>query len=239
MSDERRLRLVERVRQLPADQLQYVERLLDGLKVDGTLPPADGARAKGQGAWPVGAKPAAGKDWPHAPLHRLSDHGTYIVTGATLYKEHLFRGTQRLDLLESTLLAVMKEACWRLEAWAVFSNHYHAVAHAEPGAMPLDAVLKRLHGRTAIEVNRHDGVGDRPVWFNYWDTQLTYQGSYLARLNYVHQNAVKHALVPVANQYRWCSAAWFERTATRAQVHTIYHFRTDRIRIQDNFDPVV
>ena len=34
--------------------------------------------------------------------------------------------------------------------------------------------------------------------------------SYLARLNYVHQNPVKHGLVRVANQYRWCSAAWLE-----------------------------
>jgi putative transposase len=76
------------------------------------------------------------------------------------------------------------------------------------------------------------------VWFNYWDTALTYQRSYLARLNYVHQNAVKHGLVPVANQYRWCSAAWFEHTARPAQVRTIYGLKIDRIRLVDDFDPV-
>ena len=76
------------------------------------------------------------------------------------------------------------------------------------------------------------------MWFNYWDTQLTFEKSYLARLNYVHQNAVRHGLVPVANQYRWCSAAWFERTATRAQVATIYGFKIDRIKIVDDYDPL-
>jgi len=65
-----------------------------------------------------------------------------------------------------------------------------------------------------------------------------YEKSYLARLNYVHQNAVKHGLVSVANQYPWCSAAWFERTATRAQVRTIYSFKTDRVTVQDEFEPV-
>jgi len=56
-------------------------------------------------------------------------------------------------------------------------------------------------------------------------------------LNYVHQNPVKHGLVPVANQYRWCSAAWFERTASTAQVKSIYRFKVDQVRVRDDFDP--
>jgi putative transposase len=75
------------------------------------------------------------------------------------------------------------------------------------------------------------------VWHNYWETRLTYQRSYLARLNYVHQNPVKHGLVPVASQYRWCSAAWFERTASTAQVKSIYRFKVDQVRVRDDFDP--
>jgi putative transposase len=54
-------------------------------------------------------------------------------------------------------------------------------------------------------------------------------------LNYVHQNAVKHKLVPVANQYRWCSAAWFERVASPAQVKTIYSIKIDRVNVEDDF----
>jgi putative transposase len=73
------------------------------------------------------------------------------------------------------------------------------------------------------------------VWFNFWDTKLTYERSYLARLNYVHQNPVKHVLVSMANQYPWCSAAWFERTASPAAVKTIYGFKTDTLEMYDNF----
>ena len=73
------------------------------------------------------------------------------------------------------------------------------------------------------------------VWHNFWDTRLTYQHAYLARLNYVHRNAVKHTLVPVANQYRWCSASWFERVASPAQVKTIYRMKIDRVNVPDDF----
>jgi putative transposase len=169
-------------------------------------------------------------------MHRLSEHGTYIVTAGTYRKEHWFKEVDRLDMLESALLRVMKSCGWRLEAWAVFSNHYHFVAHAEPGATPLHAAIKQLHGATAREVNRRDGAAGRAVRHNFWDTELTFEKSYLARLCYVHQNPVKHGLVAVASQYRWCSAAWFERMATRAQVNTIYRFKIDKLNIHDDVE---
>ena len=74
---------------------------------------------------------------------------------------------------------------------------------------------------------------------NFWETRLTYEKSYLARLNYVHQNPVKHKLVLIANQYPWCSAGWFERTARPAQVKTIYGFKTDKQKVLDDYDVAV
>ncbi len=162
--------------------------------------------------------------------------GTYIVTAGTLKKEHFFRDAAMLDLLETDLLAKAQAYQWQLEAWAVFSNHYHFVGHALEDAGTLRPLLSHLHADTAREVNRRDDKPGRQVWYNFWETALTYEKSYLARLNYVHQNAVKHGLVPVANQYRWCSAPWFERSATPAQIKTIYSFKTDNIRVVDDFD---
>ena len=156
------------------------------------------------------------KDWPHAPVHRLSEHGIYFVTAGTLHKQRLFDTPAKLDLLERMLLSVAKKYVWQLEAWAALVNHYHFVARGAPDSKPMREFLRELHSRAAIELNRMDGVEGRTVWHNFRDTRLTYQYSYLARLSYVHQNAVKHGLVPVANQYPWCSAAWFERVASPA-----------------------
>ena len=188
---------------------------------------------------PIPAKDLAGdvpaKDWPHAPVHRLSEHGIYFNTAGTLHKRHLFDTPAKRDLLERMLLSLAKARGWQLEAWAVFANHYHFVARGQPDSTPLRELLRELHSRSAIELNQVDGTEDRTVWHNFRDTRLTYQYSYLARLNYVHQNAVKHGLVRVANQYPWCSAAWFERVASPAQVKTIYSFKTDQVTVEDDF----
>lgn len=175
------------------------------------------------------------KDWPHAPVHRLADNSVYFVTAGTLHKQHFFGTSAKRDLLERLLLSFAKHFGWHLEAWAVFANHYHIVARGNPDSRNLGEFLHDLHGVSAREVNKLDGVTGRSVWFNFRDTKLTIQHSYLARLNYVHQNAVKHKLVAVANQYPWCSAAWLERTASPAQVKIIYGFKIDRVKVEDDF----
>ena len=174
--------------------------------------------------------------WPHAPLHRVSNHGTFIVTAATLHKQPLFCGPRLLDLLHDSLLNLALHYGWSLEAWSVFPNHYHFVAHGSEAASKLDAFLTHLHAAPARAANQSDALAGRQVWFNSWDTELTFEKSYLARLAYVHQNPVRHGLVAVANQYRWCSAGWFERTAASAQVATIYGFKIDQVKVRDDFD---
>lgn len=173
--------------------------------------------------------------WPHAPTHRLAETGVFMVTAGTYCKHKLFSDDRRLNMLHKALLTIADEYGWRLEAWAVMANHYHFVAHAPIDASTLVPFLRELHSRTAVALNKHDGLSGRQVWHNYWETRLTHEPSYLARLNYVHQNPVKHELVAVASQYPWCSAAWFENTATPAQVKTIYAFKTDRLNVRDDY----
>jgi putative transposase len=177
--------------------------------------------------------------WPHAPTHQLSTRGTYFVTGSTYHKIHHFRSSKRLGVLHRGLLRLTGDFGWQLEAWAVFSNHYHFVAHSPPkapDAKSLSKMLSVLHAKTAEWVNALDKSSGRQVWYNFWETRLTHQRSYLARLNYTHQNPVRHGLVPVANQYPFCSAAWFERTASTAIVKSIYRFKWDRLPVPDEFE---
>ena len=161
-----------------------------------------------------------------------------MVTAGTFRKEHFFAGDVRLKGLHDGLLKYAAKYGWMLEAWAVFPNHYHFIAHSPEdadGAASLSVFLADFHQNSASWVNGLDSTRNRKVWHNFWETRLTYEKSYFARLNYVHQNAVKHGVVPVAAQYRYCSAAWFERTATPAQVATIYGFKTDKLKVLDEF----
>ncbi len=178
--------------------------------------------------------------WPHSPPHRLSQPGVYFLTAGTYARQHFFRGAHRLDVLHRGLLRTTHRFGWRLEAWAVFSNHYHFVAHSpvdQGSAENLRSMLGQLHASTARWVNRLDRTAARHVWHNFRDTRLTYPRSYLARLKYVHHNAVKHGLVTLAHQYPWCSARWFERTASTAQVQSLNRFKTDHIHVVDDYEP--
>ena len=103
------------------------------------------------------------KDWPHAPIHRIGTDGIYMVTGATLHKEHLFNTAEKLSLLENDLLSLAKRYQWQLEAWAVFVNHYHLVARSIDGGSSLNAFLKHLHSDSARELNRLDLSTGRTV----------------------------------------------------------------------------
>jgi len=105
--------------------------------------------------------------WPHAPTHQLAERGTYFVTVSTYQKAHHFRGANRLRVLHRGLLSVAGRFGWQLEAWAVFSNHYHFVAHSPDDAAEassLSVMLSVLHVKTAEWVNKLDRLPGRQVW---------------------------------------------------------------------------
>ena len=168
---------------------------------------------------------------------RTVSAGHLLTYGRNLSQRASLQRAERLKVLHRGLLIVARDFGWRLEAWAVFSNHYHFVGHSpDAGAENLAQMLGSLHEKTAKWINKLDDLAGREVWHNFWETRLTYKKSYLARLNYVHQNPVRHKLVLVANQYPWCSAGWFERTASPAQVKTIYGFKIDKLKVLDDYD---
>lgn len=175
------------------------------------------------------------RDWPHAPPHRLEQAGVYFVTARTRDATHLFDTPERRDWLQELLLTGFEKTGWKLEAWAVLSNHYHVVAHSPSGsAETLGHLLQKLHSLSTKRLNQEDGTPGRTrLWQNYRETHLTYQRSYLARLNYVHQNPRHHGLVTLASQWPWCSAADFKATASPAWVQTIASFQFDKIAAED------
>jgi REP-associated tyrosine transposase len=175
------------------------------------------------------------ESWPHAPPHHFTTHGTYLITAATLHRKRLFDSRAKLDLLRDTTFDLAKSYALLLQAWAFFTNHYHIVMNFENTATTHRDFMRHLHRELAIRLNRIDATPGRRVMYEFWDTRLTFEKSWLARLNYVHQNAVKHGLVPLANQYPWCSASWFESNARPGFAKSVYSFKIDRIKVPDDF----
>ena len=173
--------------------------------------------------------------WRHAPAHVFEPSATYFVTGATYRKAKLFDTESKRDFLLSSLFELAERWQWRLQAWAILPNHYHLVAIAPDEALTLKTFIRQLHSKTSVWVNKVDNAPGRKVWYQYWDTCLTYQRSYLARLSYVHNNPVRHGLVTNAEQYRWCSMAWFTANAPTEFARTVLELKTDKINVHDDF----
>jgi len=158
-----------------------------------------------------------------------------MVTAATSGRRSLLSSPSRLDLVQNRLFEVAEDLSWRLEAWAILANHYHFVARSPDDPETLRRLVAKVHMTTAKELNALDGTPGRKVWFQFWDTRITFEKSYLARLAYVHANPVKHGLVSKATEYPWCSAAWFVESAPPSLVETLRRIKTDRVKVLDDF----
>jgi len=158
-----------------------------------------------------------------------------MITAGTLHKAPLFDTPAKLDLFRDTSLRLLADYSLSLRAWSFFKNHYHLVVSFEDVDVAHRIFIRHLHRELAVRLNEIDACPSRKVMYQFWDTELTFEKSYLARLNYVHQNPVHHRLVPVANQYPWCSAAWFEGEAPESFVKTVYSFKIDRLKVADDF----
>ena len=174
-------------------------------------------------------------NWPHAPKHWLFEPGIYMVTAGTYQKLPHLNSPARLDFFLESLFRYAKEFKWSLQAWAVLANHYHFIASSPPDPATLRKFLGKMHMKTAQELNQQDATPGRKVWFQFRESHITFQRSYLARLHYVHFNPAKHGIVNLAENYKWCSASWFARNASPAFVETIKSFKIDQLDIPDDF----
>ena len=107
-----------------------------------------------------------------------------MVTAGTYGKIRYFSEPERLNVLTSRLMEYAKQYDWHLQAWAVLSNHYHFIGSSSNPAS-LKEFICSLHTDTARHVNDLDKTTNRKVWYQYWDSHISYQKSYYARLNTV------------------------------------------------------
>jgi putative transposase len=175
------------------------------------------------------------KTYLHNPPHYFLPNAMYMVTGAIVNKQNLLLENSRKEFLLQTLFERANLLGWGLQAWTVLHNHYHFIAQAPEDASTLPTLIRQFHSITAIELNKRDETPGRQVWQNYWDTCLTYEKSYLARLHYVHMNPVKHGLVDNPMEYPFCSYRWFTEEGDDDLKSKVFNQSIDRVKVEDDF----
>jgi putative transposase len=176
------------------------------------------------------------KTYQHNPPHYFVPNTMYIVTGSLLYNKRLLTDNKRKSLVCDILFERANHCGWDIEAWAVLENHYHFIARAPENALTLEKLIRQIHSKSAVELNKLDNTSGRKVWYNYWDTCITLETSYYARLHYVHLNPVKHRLTENAEDYLFCSYRWFLENADDDFQDAVMNQPIDRVDIFDDFD---
>ena len=173
-------------------------------------------------------------DWHHAPLHRFVPSSVHMVTAGTFEKKHLFYDYIRLTLLMDTLIECVDRKGWRLHAWACMANHIHWIAMA-PEEGNLGHLIKELHSKLGLRLNLLDGTKGRKVMHQFWDSCISYDNSYYARMNYVMNNPVKHGLVEDARHYPFCSASWFQDHNPSHVRRKFASYAYDNVNVPDEY----
>ncbi|MFA5263604.1 MAG: transposase [Opitutaceae bacterium] len=158
-----------------------------------------------------------------------------MVTAGTYRKAMLFNTPAKLDMLMTFITTIWQSSGWQLEAWSILGNHYHLIAVGTSNSSPLARVVSKTHTLSAKRLNEMDNTPGRKTWFQFWDTPLTFQRSYLARLKYVHFNPVKHSVSKIATDYPWCSASGFIATAAPGFRRTVLSMPDDKLNVPDDF----
>jgi putative transposase len=167
---------------------------------------------------------------PHSPPHPVRDQPFYLLTAACYEHKPIFSSPKSLTFLMQTLLnpfVVRHESAVEqpsnatplrsvayykqsgslrasLHAWVFLPNHYHLLLSVE-SLKVLSGLLRILHSRIALEMNRRDRTKGRRIWYRYSDRKMRSEPHYWATANYIHFNPVKHQYVEDIRQWAWSS----------------------------------
>jgi len=142
---------------------------------------------------------------PHNPPHLFLPKTLYMLTASTYPREHLMRSPDRKMAWLESFLKAAEIYEWRVIAWVILHNHYHAIVQSPETAKTLSKFTGSYHKYTSRKWNDEEESKGRQVWWNYWDTCLLSEHDYYARLRYVFWNPVQHKICNRPDEYHFSS----------------------------------
>ena len=132
------------------------------------------------------------------PPHIYEDNACYFITASIVHRQRLLGTEAQRTLVRDVLKEAIIEYGVTLYAWVILANHYHLLLKTSDVA-PIFKFIKRLHGDSAIRLNKLDGTPGRQVWYQYWDRFPRNERDFWSYLNYIHINPIKHGYVRVSD----------------------------------------
>jgi len=182
-----------------------------------------------------------------------------MLTAATYRKQKYLKNEQIKTHLMDLIFNKFRKFNWEIDAWVILDNHYHLLLQASKNAQSLPNIIREIHKFSALFIRKfmecNDGVvakgqnhrfcppknniysknNGNKIWWNYWDTCITYERSYFARLNYIHFNPVKHGYVDSPDKWKFSSYCEFCNELGKDAEKIVKNYPFNRIRIKDEF----
>jgi len=127
----------------------------------------------------------------HRPPHIYLDNACYSITASTFYKKNYFDTNEKKQLILDSLNSAIANYDYYLYAWCILDNHYHILIKTKLGKL-LSKFISRIHGKSAIELNKLDAMPGRQIWYQYWDYCIRDEADFWKHFNYIHHNPLKH-----------------------------------------------
>jgi REP element-mobilizing transposase RayT len=102
------------------------------------------------------------------PPHIYEYNACYFLTGGIVQRQRLLCTDAKRILVRDVLKEAIKQYGIRLYAWVILADHYHLLLKTSDVA-PIYKFIKRLHGDSAIQLNKLDNTPGRQTWYQYWD----------------------------------------------------------------------
>ncbi len=124
---------------------------------------------------------------------------------------------------------------WKLDDWVILDDHYHIMTEAPAGEVNISGFVAEYHRFTALFIKKTnaDAKALPRIFQNYWDTCITYEKSYYARLNYLYFNPVKHGYVSDPEKYPWGSCYYRMCTERACLSRLLRDYPFDRVEVKE------
>jgi len=144
------------------------------------------------------------KNYKHAPTHLFLSDFYYFITAGTYSKKRYFEDDGKKNFLYETIYDVFNAYDSALHGWVILGNHYHIIGKFKD-AFFLPEVIKKIHSRSAVWLNKSSKKAGRKIWYQYWDECIRDERDYYAKINYIHWNPVRHGYVDAPELYKFSS----------------------------------
>ena len=109
------------------------------------------------------------------------------------------------------------------------------MTHSSGQAAKLGNIMREIHKFSALEIKKFVPVAKdiEKVWYNYWDTCITFESSYYTRISYIWFNPVKHGYVNDPKDWKYGSYYYRIKENTDKLKEIVKKCPFDKVKVFD------